>query len=343
MKAGKKFWLFFLTYISVLRPVFSLSPENAVLLEKSGNTGEALKLYDEWLKSEKFRPDYSETLLHAAGLTSDADDFLAMVGKYSEFCENTGKSSVYAAAADISNMTGRPELAAEYYHKAAETAFNNQNRINFLIESAALELYTGNYVKSAQTALKILEKTENTVFRDNAEVLLALSGLMEEGGLKAYEQLEDYVNSRNNNKEAIDPVVYYTLYRIAEKNGNTGLKDKIYRIISGKYKTTLAEYSVNNKIKNWYYPGDFIDWEFKDNVNVPETPENNLNSRTLKVQAGAFQNRNNAAAMLDKLKKDGFQAVIINENSLWKVLIYSDDPEIITRLKKRGYSTVILQ
>lgn len=84
-----------------------------------------------------------------------------------------------------------------------------------------------------------------------------------------------------------------------------------------------------------------ISFKYTTNSNEETTSDNLYH-----VQCGAFKNFNNAEALGNKLKKDGYPIYIFSENGLYKVQVgaYSDRKNAETmanNLKKSGYSTYI--
>lgn len=75
------------------------------------------------------------------------------------------------------------------------------------------------------------------------------------------------------------------------------------------------------------------------------TPEEN-HKRLFRVQTGAFSNEENARALLEMLKKQGYPAFIVMENGLYKVQVgaYSNLDNAVTmenKLRSEGYDTFI--
>ena len=171
-------------------------------------------------------------------------------------------------------------------------------------------------------------------------------------GGASWVETSDGVNTRNTMKTTYNAAVELFAYLCKQFNLNP-LKDGV--IIShheGDVRGVASSHADPEHI--WNKIGGFSMNQFRKDVaakmngTIVEEPSQGTSASVLyKVQVGAFANKTNAHTMSDKLKKAGFDAVIINSNNLYKVQIgaYSNKANASTqvnKLKAAGFESVAI-
>lgn len=110
-------------------------------------------------------------------------------------------------------------------------------------------------------------------------------------------------------------------------------KEDIKLLRSETYRKTVAE-AIVNAVASQY------DLKKKSNPNPPST--NGL----YKVQAGAFKDKKNADELVDKLKQDGYEAYLFQEDGLYKVQTGAFERKqnadaLVSRMRSDGYETFV--
>lgn len=113
----------------------------------------------------------------------------------------------------------------------------------------------------------------------------------------------------------------------------------------------------NMTVHRWFAakacPGDYIysrlgkiASEVNTKLNGTKTSGTTTSSTLYRVQTGAFSNEKNAKAMSDKVKKSGFDAIIVKSNNLFKVQIgafsnKSNAEKLAAKLTSAGFKSYV--
>lgn len=154
---------------------------------------------------------------------------------------------------------------------------------------------------------------------------------------------------------AINDKVYKALIElctdICKRNNIKELKWKADKKLIGQVD------KQNMTVHRWFAakacPGDYIynrlgkiASEVNTKLNGTKTSGTSTPSSLYRVQTGAFSNEKNAKAMSDKVKKSGFDAIIVKSNNLFKVQIgafsnKSNAEKLAAKLTSAGFKSYV--
>lgn len=154
---------------------------------------------------------------------------------------------------------------------------------------------------------------------------------------------------------AINDKVYKALIElcadICKRNNIKELKWKADKKLIGQVD------KQNMTVHRWFAakacPGDYIysrlgkiASEVNTKLNGTKTSGTTTSSTLYRVQTGAFSNEKNAKAMSDKVKKSGFDAIIVKSNNLFKVQIgafsnKSNAEKLAAKLTSAGFKSYV--
>ena len=154
---------------------------------------------------------------------------------------------------------------------------------------------------------------------------------------------------------AINDKVYKALIElcadICKRNNIKELKWKADKKLIGQVD------KQNMTVHRWFAakacPGDYIysrlgkiASEVNNKLNGTKTSGTTTSSTLYRVQTGAFSNEKNAKAMLDKIKKSGFDAIIVKSDKLFKVQIgafsnKSNAEKLAAKLTSAGFKSYV--
>lgn len=154
---------------------------------------------------------------------------------------------------------------------------------------------------------------------------------------------------------AINDKVYKALIElctdICKRNNIKELKWKADKKLIGQVD------KQNMTVHRWFAakacPGDYIysrlgkiASEVNAKLNGTKTSGITTSSTLYRVQTGAFSNENNAKVMLDKIKKSGFDAIIVKSDNLFKVQIgafsnKANAEKLAAKLTSAGFKSYI--
>ena len=305
--------------------LYSDSYDKAVELLKNKDNEKSLSYFYKYLKSGTDNQDKIITSLNSIILYErNTDKLISAVKQYTDriTVRKKEKSEILLETAEIAELSGKTEDAAEFYI-SSYNEYPNPSNSSSLLTSARLLIDNGEFIKAEKQIVfyKSLPLDNNSLYR--AEIIASLLKILKGEKTSAENQISELLENNDISEENLSAVILlvhnYNLDNLLEiskkklisKNRNADISS----ILSANSMISPAVYF------NYSYIASDIDKE-----NGSETEENSLF-----LQTGSYSNIKNAENMSARVTEIGFKNNIVKDTykgkTIYKVLIPADSKE----------------
>ena len=320
-----KRWFVCLLITAFFNPAaFGISLEDALNMERRGDTEAAREAYILWLEENSRTNGAADVLVHASTLGRNPVSALGLLKQFVDNISRDDAYPVYARIAALEEMLGLLGPAAINYERAASAGGVQGER--WLLKSLAIQFSMGDFNRVKTAALGLVENGKTIFIRDEALAFASASQARlgdEQGALER-------IISRTDSVEVFpvaSSLLWLTLMEIAEAQGRSDLIRKASRSLQNDFPSSAGSYLSQSRILYWESPSMLLE-------------PSRLSTR-YSLQVGVFQNRDGAASLRMQLENDGFTAWLEEERELWRVLVNDADGSTASQLAAKGYEALI--
>ena len=299
---------FLILFFQIIPAAFGQTFSDVLQLEKKGETEKSLKIL--YQLSDKTTDE--DELFNVLDKILSLDNNIIRVINTEErkiplISDNVKKAILIKKTALLMQLAGMIDRAGDYY----ESAYNTnpvEGNLPLLLDSAVLNLETGNIEKSIYLADFVIDKTRNKEEKQKGLLIIAYISLIQGDPIKAEKIFAGILDEKSGVKSA--PAVY----KISLMYNLENLKNKAKDIIIRNYgKKTVDELDI------YLYP-----------VSPLVLFENTGNVKTEReyyafIQTGVYNSEANASNMIKKIGSAGLSGIIreyIKEGTkYYKVLV----------------------
>ncbi|MCG8452456.1 MAG: SPOR domain-containing protein [Spirochaetales bacterium] len=293
--------------------------------EEAGNRRGALELYEYWIRSHPQDEQMAEVIQRSSLLLSRPQDALDFMERYEHLLPQKDQAEFWAHMAALESMIGRPQRGVMLYEKAAQNGVGEE-QAEWLLEALALKLAMGEEEAVARRAGNLALELDAGPLGDRAAAMAAEALNNVEGPLAALQLLEQR-EKRVAAFQIPDPL--FTRWRIFKSSGQGDEAQQVWNQLNQQFPQSTLTYLASEQIEPWLEPRELLAG--------PDLPSGNV------VQAGAFSNREGAAALRDQLEEEEFTAWMEQSGAWWRVYVHDEDGTAQDRLKKSGYDPLSVQ
>ena len=317
MRIDRRLLTFLLLALTALGSSAQNLREQAVLLERQGETDEAILAYQQWLNAHPDHPDAVGTLLHAAGLSNSALEALALLSEGVRTIPEESASPVYERMARLETLLGLPQQAAQHFLLASRIGGiqGEQLYLEYLILLYSMGRYAELRTLAEESAARASTPSMNSDFYTLGTLALARERSPED----ALVRMKTYLDIK---ADAATPLAWQALADIAISAGDSEAWARARNEMNRRYPESVNNYLLQRRINRWMSP-----------AGLETEPIGYMTSH----QVGAFSSREAAASLRHSLENDGFTAWLEPSGDLWKVFVHDPDGNAAARLKERGY------
>jgi hypothetical protein len=329
------FIILFLTCSSVF--LFS-DISDARLMYNNGNLDESLTLYDQWLKENRSSQKYSEVLSEILELEGNVNNICSLVAKHIDIIEDKNiKKDLLGNLASLHELSSNLQDAQILYQKAA---YLDQNIVDYdyVFKSSKILLLEGEFSLAELQLKEIIFNSQDPEIITQAKIYLTMLILLESGDNPTIE-----ISSIEQ------PELLYILYLLQKNNTLVSANSNYKEDLLKDFELSPEAEIIRNHIQE--LPGIinsfgllFLDSNNNPISNTVDT-ENLLENLNFSIQAGSFNDPENAHYLAEDLKSYGFSPIIkiqkINNIDYSKVILYySNEIEMrkaLDKLRLKGF------
>ena len=316
---------FFLLFIFSSVLLYPDSYDRAVELLENKNTEKSLTYFYKYLESDSDNQDKIITSLQNIILHEKVTEkIISSVKEYSKkiTIRKKVKSEILLKAAEIAELSGKTEDAADFYISSYNEYPNPSNSSSLLI-SARLLIDNGEFVKAEKQIIfyKSLPLDNNSLYR--AEIIESLLKILKGEKPSGERHLSEILNNNDISEENLAAIILL----VHNYNLDNLLEISKKRLIEKDENADVSSiFSANSMISPAVY---FNFSNLTQDIKQPDTStENNEN---IFLQTGSYSNRKNAENMSGRVSEIGFKNIIIKDTYkgkiIYKVLIPAESKE----------------
>ena len=297
-------------------PLFGDLIESAQNLEREGRHSEAIVRYGRWLADNGKHPDASAVLLHASSLFEDPLETISFLSKYVHLFPDDRRGEIFARMAELEVIIGLPGFALEHFTLAVK--FGGSHVETWRLQSLILRFSMGEDVYAEAVELK--ETARDWGIVSESGLLAAMLLAREEGPRRGIAEIFSLIEDG-----FILPATWLELIRLQAGIGDREGAEESLRNLERDFPGSVYLYVAQSRILEWVSPSTLM--------------EPRMRSEPSSVQIGAFERRDHAARMRERLENDGFTAWLESMDNLWRVIVHDPDGRVKERLAAKGYGS----
>ena len=356
-----------LFYLST-QPLAADDLQKAQSLEKSGQTAEAVSLYEKWLQSSPASAAWDRTLLHTAELMTDPSQAVAtLLGGLPKLTTETARHEVYVRVGRLDELLGDWTGAQESFQNASLVP--GPKDFESLLQSARILIQLGELPKASAQVRSIVAICQDPAIVAEAQVVLvrldAISGRTS--------QAETEITKLLDGSVGLSPQSLAELYDAAARLGLSKQQTQIRAALKTRYPQSPESSVIDGKTPAFPSPARLLGFSqspYGDaaappagstalgstvsgpatSVEQPAAGNPAKGQQTVDVQIGSYRDHTNAEYRLQDLQNAGFTGTIlkaeIGGSTYYKVVIPSvplaQSQEVLTKLKVKGFEGFLL-
>jgi tetratricopeptide (TPR) repeat protein len=310
----RPFKLFCIIFLYTLPALYGNSLGEAAEYEKKGEYEKAFYYYGKWLEENNSDNRFSDVLFKAASLVDNSDKTIDFYLNYIDSVHGPDLIRLYYEVARLYEMTFRYSFAADYYRMALNASTESLPELE--LHLLRLLYQSGDIPDTSRIDALLMADISPDIYVDallfKAEVLQ-----YQNQSAKAEEIL---IQSRYSN---LYPEIQYSLWEIYNRTGNHSESQRVLSFMQETYPDSVELALMEGRTEKMTRMSDFFLSE--------SDPEQ------IYVQTGVFSRRDYALVLKGNLRNMGFNAIIVESESLFKVLVSGTDREsLLNRLKENG-------
>lgn len=301
------------------------SYDKALELLKNKDNEKSLSYFYKYLKSDPYNQDKIITSLKSIILyEKNTEKLISSVKQYSEriTVRKKEKSEILLEAAEIAELSGKTETAAEFYISSYNECPNPSNSSS-LLTSARLLIDNGEFIKAEKQILfyKSLPLDNNSLYR--AEIIESLLKILKGEKTPAEIQISELLENDDISEENISAVILL----VHNYNLDNLLELSKKKLVSKNSKADISSIlSANSMISPAvYFNYSYISSEMNKNG------DSEADESSIFLQTGSYSSIKNAENMSARVTEIGFKNTIVKDTykgkTIYKVLIPADSKE----------------
>lgn len=320
------FLLLLIFFSQTQQVAYSQTFADFLQLEKKGETEKSLKILYQLSDKTTDDDELYKVLDKIISLEHNIDRIINTAERKIPLISDNGKKTILMKKISLlMQLSGMIDKAGDYYESAYNTNPVEEN-LGLLLDSAVLNLETGNVEKSLYLAGFVIDKSKSNEQRQKALLISAYVSLVQEERVKAEKILAGILDGKSGENSA--PAVY----KLALRYNLDNLGKKAKEIIIRKFGKKAAD-----ELDLYLYP--LTPLVLFENENTDKTEKENY----AYIQTGVYNSKSNAESMMKKIASAGLKGIIREYSkegsTYYKVLIHAEnesDAENINMILKHN-------
>lgn len=314
--------LFKISFCLLIFSFFPLYGDNlgeATESERLGDYEKAFYFYKQWLDHNSSDSRFKDVFFKAAPLAENTEKMINFYLKYADKLSGHDLFRLYYEVAQLYELTFRYSFAADYYRMALNES--NENHPELQLHILKL-LYQSGFIPEMEKIDALFNAEMPPDFY--VDTLIFKAEILQYQG--QFDEAENILIQSSYSD--INPEIQFSLWEIYKRTDNNFEADRVFRFMHDNFPDSVELSIMEGRTGKMARLSDFF---------LKSTVPLILKNDDVYIQIGIFSLRDNALILKNNLKDLGFDSLIVQADSFYKVLIHGPDKKtLLDKLKNVG-------